>query len=174
MQKRKDSILDLVFQQFPVLQSGNVALKRIDTDHIEDMQEVYKHKAWNQDRVAVLITHLERDYLKKKTITWGIFVGVMQVSFSVKDKRGWFTYDMNKSLGVVEVGKEAIKMMLAFMFDTVKLTQVVIEIEPDNTTTQSDLLNIGFIYEGSFREVPLRKGKEKVMVGLQMYTFCNA
>lgn len=180
--KHKGSMLDPVFQQFPVLQSGNVALKRIDAGHVEDMQQIYKNKAWNQDRVAVLITHFERDYLKKKAITWGVFssnhgnrlVGVMQVLFSVKDGRGWFTYDMNGSLNVAEVGKEAIKVMLAFMFETVKLTRVVIEIEPDNKAAQSDLLSIGFIHEGSFRQVQLRKVKGKEMVELQMYTFCNA
>lgn len=182
IQKRKGSMLDPVFQHFPDLQSGNVALKRIDAGHVKDMQEIYKDKAWSQDRVAVIITHFERDYLKKKAITWGVFssnhsnqlVGVMRVLFSVKDGRGWFTYDMNRSLDVVEVGKEAIKVMLAFMFETVKLTRVVIEIEPDNKAAQSDLLSIGFIHEGSFRQVPLRKAKGKEMVELQMYTLCNA
>jgi len=180
--KRKSSMLDPVFQQFPVLQSGNVVLNRIDAGHVEDMQEIYKNKAWNQHRVAVLITHFERDYLKKKAITWGVFssnhgnqlVGVMQVLFSVKDGQGWFTYEMNRSLDVVEVGKEAIKVMLAFMFETVKLTRVVIEITPDNKAVQSELLSIGFIHEGSFRQVSIRKANGKEMVELQMYTYCNA
>jgi RimJ/RimL family protein N-acetyltransferase len=179
IQKRKGSMLDPVFQQFPVLQSGNVALKRIDAGHVKDMQEIHKYKAWSQDRVAAIITHFERDYLKKKAITWGVFnsnhgnrlVGVIRVLFSVKEGRGWFTYDMNRSLDVVDVGKEAIKGMLAFMFETVKLARVEIEIEPDNKAAQSDLLSIGFIHEGSSRQAPLRKAKGKELVELQMYTW---
>jgi ribosomal-protein-alanine N-acetyltransferase len=158
-----------------------VSLKRIDAGDAKDLQEMDKYKAWSQDRVAATITHFERDYLKKKAITWGAFssnhsnnlVGVMRVLFSVKDGRCRFKYDMNRSLDVVEVGKEAIKVMLTFMIETVKLTRVEIEIEPDNKAAQSDLLSIGFIHEG-FRQVPLRNAKGKEMVDLQMYTFCNA
>ncbi|WP_232016601.1 GNAT family N-acetyltransferase [Paenibacillus baekrokdamisoli] len=182
IQKRKSSMLDPAFQQFPVLQSGNVFLKRIDAGHAEDMYQIYKSRVWSQDRVSVLITHFERDYFKKKAITWGIFssnydnrlVGVIHAVFNVKDQRVWFTYELNRSLDIVEIAKEAIKVMLAFMFETINMTRVVIEIEPDNKVVQSELLSIGFIHEGSFRQVPLRKANGKEMVELQMYTFCNA
>ena len=75
--------MDLMFDHFPVLESEELILGKIEEKHLQDLFRLYdndkvfeycgiipKH---NIQTVSKMIGHFERDYQKRSRIKWGIF-----------------------------------------------------------------------------------------------------
>lgn len=178
--KSKGSSLNIVYNIFPLLQSENVFLKKINEANAEQMCPIYfANRTCNMKQLLSLVGHYERDFHKKKCVTWGIFssenpeviVGVITAHFNKKDANVLVEYTMNRSSNTSNIATEAIKILLAYVFDTVKMTCVHIDIAATDNAAKAELLRNGFSPDGSIHQGLIRTGNGKEKLDLQTYRF---
>ncbi|NIK80240.1 Ser/Thr protein kinase RdoA (MazF antagonist)/RimJ/RimL family protein N-acetyltransferase [Paenibacillus castaneae] len=174
----KTSSLDTIYKQFPLLQSKETVLKKIDETHVDDMCGIYYiDRICDKNQLLNWVSHFERGFYKKKCITWGVFstensdrlVGIMKAHMSVKAKEVMIEYNMNRSTDVSDIAADAIKTLLAYLFETVSMTKAFIEVAVHDEYAKKELLRNGFIAEDSIRQAAVRTGKGKEIVDVQVY-----
>jgi [ribosomal protein S5]-alanine N-acetyltransferase len=68
--------IDVVFEQFPILKSDDLVLKKIEVTHLDEVFGIYNNDRvfeycgiipkHNKETVKTMIGHFERDYHKKQ------------------------------------------------------------------------------------------------------------
>ncbi|MNW60103.1 Ribosomal-protein-serine acetyltransferase [compost metagenome] len=175
-----------LFNEFPVLKSDRLTLKRIEEDHIEELYSIYSNDKvfeycgiipkHNKATVKSMIGHFERDFQKKSRVKWGIFynsksdtlVGVIEA------------FDFNQRVDMITIGyflaeehwgkgiaSEAVKLVVRFLFEHVKANRIQAEVMPKNEVSKRVLLKNGFKCEGTLRQAALWSGKG--IVDLEIY-----
>lgn len=178
--------LGAVFDEFPILQSDNVSLKKIEDSHLEEVYSIYSNDKvfqycgiipkHNKETVKKMIGHFERDYHKKSRIKWGLcankendrLVGIVEV------------FDFNQKVNMVTIGyllaepywgrgiaTEAVKLLVPFLFEKVQVNRIEAEVMPPNEASKRVLLKNGFVKEGTLRQAAFWSGKG--IVDIEIY-----
>ncbi|MEJ8546680.1 GNAT family N-acetyltransferase [Brevibacillus borstelensis] len=179
--------MNVVFDEFPIIKSDRLTLKKIDASHLEDVFEIYsndkvfeycgiipKHK---KETVKSMIGHFDRDYNKKSRVKWGIFthtesdklVGIIEA------------FDFNQKVNMVTIGcflaeshwgkgiaTHAVKALVGFLFDEAHVNRIQAEVMPANEISKKVLITNGFVKEGTLRQATLWSGKG--IVDLEIYS----
>lgn len=175
-----------LFNEFPVLKSDRLTLKRIEEDHIEEIYSIYSNDKvfeycgiipkHNKATVKSMIGHFERDFQKKSRVKWGIFynsesdtlVGVIE-AFDFNQRVDMITigYFLAEEHWGKEIASEAVKLVVRFLFEHVKANRIQAEVMPKNEVSKRVLLKNGFKCEGTLRQAALWSGKG--IVDLEIY-----
>jgi len=167
-----------IFEQFPVLQSEELTLKKNEDQHLDEVFEIYSNDnvfeycgiipKHNKATVKNMIGHFERDYSKKTRVKWGIFAK------AVPDRLLGITeaFDFNQKVSAVTIGyflaesnwgrgiaTEAVSLLIRYLFTEADLNRIQAEVMPRNEVSKKVLLKNGFIKEGTLRQATLWSGK---------------
>jgi ribosomal-protein-alanine N-acetyltransferase len=179
--------INVVFEQFPIIKSDSLVLKKIDVRHLEEVYEIYRNDKvfeycgiipkHNKDTVKTMIGHFERDYNKKSRVKWGIFtnsesdrlVGIIEAfDFNQKVNMVTIGYFLAESYWGKGIATRAVKMLLGFLFEDVNVNRIQAEVMPLNEISKKVLLKNGFIKEGTLRQASFWSGKG--IVDLEIYS----
>lgn len=178
--------IEMVFKEFPVLESKNLVLKKIEDVNSQEVYEIYNNDKifefcgiipkHNIQTVINMISHFERDYNKKSRVKWGIFqknvnnklVGIIEaMDFNQKVDMvtiGYFLAQPNWGKGIAS---EAVSKLIEFLFEKVNVNRIQAEVMPANEISKKVLLKNGFVKEGLLRQAALWSGKG--IVDLEIY-----
>ncbi|MFJ8353795.1 GNAT family N-acetyltransferase [Bacillus paramycoides] len=170
--------LEMIFGDFPILESANLVLRKIEEEHLQEVYMIYDNEnvfeycgiipKHNIQTVKKMIGHFDRDYHKKSRVKWGIFqkkqsntlLGIIEVmDFNQKVNMvsiGYFLAEDNWGKGIAT---ESVRMLLKFLFDEVNVNRIQAEVMPKNEASTKVLLKNGFIKEGLLRQATLWSGK---------------
>jgi ribosomal-protein-alanine N-acetyltransferase len=179
--------IELVFNEFPVLESENLILKKIEKNHFQDLYELYSNDnvfeycgiipKHNIETVRTMISHFERDYLKKSRVKWGIYykkesetlLGIIEaMDFNYKINMVTIGYFLAEAYWGKGIASESLRALINFLFEEVNLNRIQAEIMPPNEISRKVLLKNGFIKEGLIRQANLWSGKG--LVDLELYS----
>ncbi|AWX54293.1 N-acetyltransferase [Brevibacillus brevis] len=178
--------VDVLFNQFPILQSDRFTLKKIEEQHVDEVFEIYSNEhvfaycgiipKHNKATVKSMIGHFERDYLKKSRIKWGIFakdtpdhlLGIIE-AFDFQQRVNMVTigYFLSEAHWGKGIASEAVSILLHFLFMDVKVNRIQAEVMPPNENSKKVLMKNGFMKEGTLRQATLWSGKG--IVDLEIY-----
>lgn len=165
---------DLLFNEFPVLESDKVVLKKITEADIDELYEIYSNEKVfeycgiipkkNKETVKNMIKHFERDFNKKDRVKWGIYSGellgiVEAFNFNQKVDMvtiGYFLSEKNWNKGVAS---EAVKVLVKYLFEVVDVNRIHAEVMPQNENSKKVLIKNNFTKEGLLREANFWPGK---------------
>ncbi len=175
-----------VFANFPVLQSAQLVLKKIEEIHLQDLYAIYdndhvfqycgiiaKH---NIQTVNKMIGHFERDYQKKSRVKWGVFqkgqentlVGIIEcMDFNHKVNMVTIGYFLAENHWGKGIATEAVRIVVNFLFEEVGINRIQAEVMPANEVSKKVLLKNGFSKEGLLRQASVWSGKG--IVDLEIY-----
>ncbi|MGF9966980.1 GNAT family N-acetyltransferase [Bacillus rhizoplanae] len=179
--------LEMVFEEFPVLESANLVLKKIEDVHLQDVYAIYNNDKvfeycgiipkHNMKTVSKMIQHFERDYNKQSRIKWGIFrknesdtlVGIIEaMDFNRKVNMVTIGYFLAEVYWGKGIASEAVYTIVKFLFEDVHINRIQAEVLPANDFSKKVLLKNGFIKEGLLRQATLWSGKG--IVDLEIYS----
>lgn len=183
--------IEVAFREFPVLQTENLVLGKVEEHHVEELFEIYGNEKVfdycgiipkrNKDTVQKMISHFERDFQKKSIIKWGIFsrlqggrlVGIIE-AFNFNQKVDMVTvgYFLAESQWGKGLATEAVRGVLQFLFREAQVNRIQAEVMPANEASSKVLLKNGFVYEGTLRQASLWSGKG--VVDLEIYSILRA
>lgn len=179
-------LIEKVFNDFPILNSTNLELKKIEDIHIQELFAIYdndkvfeycgiipKH---NLQTVQKMIGHFERDYMKKSRIKWGIFekshseklVGIIEaMDFNQKVNMVTIGYYLAETSWGKSIATEALQIIVKFLLEEVHVHRIQAEVMPLNEPSKKVLLKNGFMKEGLLRQATVWSGKG--VVDLEIY-----
>lgn len=179
--------IEIAFGNFPVLESSNLILRKIEEEHLQDVYSIYdndkvfeycgiipKH---NLHTVSRMIGHFYRDYHKKSRIKWGIFqknqcnklVGIIEsMDFNQKVNMVSIGYFLAEDYWGKGIATESVRMLVKFLFEEVNINRIQAEVMPANEISKKVLLKNGFMKEGLLRQTTLWSGKG--IVDLEIYS----
>lgn len=179
--------IEIDFNEFPVLESENLILKKIEASNLEELYTIYSNEKVfkycgiipkkNIKIISNMITHFERDYNKKDRIKWGIFlknesnilVGIIEaMDFKPKIDMVTVGYFLSEPYWGKGVASEALRILIKFLFEKVNINRIQAEVMPENEASKKVLLKNGFIKEGLLRQATLWSGKG--IVDLEIYS----
>ncbi|AIK38033.1 acetyltransferase family protein [Bacillus pseudomycoides] len=178
--------IEMVFGDFPVLESVNLVLRKIEEVHLQELYSIYdndkvfeycgiipKH---NLQTVRKTIGHFDRDYHKKSKIKWGIFqknqsdklVGIIEsMDFNQKVNMVSIGYFLAEDYWGKGIATESVRMVVKFLFEEINVNRIQAEVMPVNEVSKKVLLKNGFIKEGVLRQASLWSGKG--VIDLEIY-----
>jgi [ribosomal protein S5]-alanine N-acetyltransferase len=163
-------MLDLNFDPFPIIKTERLILRDIkDADanelfHLRSdknvMQFIDRPLAETIDDALKLIKIISDGYNNKESITWAITLKdyselIGTIGFWRIEKEhyraeiGYLLNPVHQGKGIMQ---EAIKVVLQYGFETMKLHSVEANVNPSNTASIKLLEKNGFVREGYFRE----------------------
>ncbi|MNO24361.1 putative ribosomal N-acetyltransferase YdaF [compost metagenome] len=179
--------LEAVFGQFPILQSDDIVLKKIEDHHLDEVFEIYNNDKvfeycgiipkHNKDTVKNMIGHFERDYNKRSRVKWGIFynsqpdrlMGIIEaLDFNQKVNVVTIGYFLSESQWGKGIATETVNLLLNFLFMSVNVNRIQAEVMPLNENSKKVLLKNGFIKEGTLRQATLWSGKG--IIDIEIYS----
>ncbi|MGG0188394.1 GNAT family N-acetyltransferase [Bacillus rhizoplanae] len=179
--------IEIVFEEFPVLESQNLVLKKIEDVHLQNVYAIYNNDKvfeycgiipkHNMKTVSKMIQHFERDYIKQSRIKWGIFrknesdtlVGIIEaMDFNRKVNMVTIGYFLAEKYWGKGIAPEAVHAIVKFLFEEVHINRIQAEVKPANEISKKVLLKNGFIKEGLLRQATLWSGKG--VVDLEIYS----
>lgn len=176
--------METIFNEFPILKSDQLILKKVEENDFEGVFAIYNNgrvfeycgiiPKHNKDTVKKMISHFERDYLKRTRIKWGIFfndelVGIIEAfDFNQKVNMCTIGYFLAESYWGKGIATEAVRILLTFLFMEGNVNRIQAEVMPQNESSKKVLLKNGFMYEGTLRQATLWSGKG--IVDLEIYS----
>ncbi|WP_078551405.1 GNAT family N-acetyltransferase [Bacillus alkalicellulosilyticus] len=177
---------DIVFGDFPMLESPFVQLKRIEVEDLQELFAIYNNEnvftycgilpKHNLKTVEKMIGHFERDYKKKSRIKWGIYskahnnklVGIIEaMDFNQKVNMVTIGYYLAEEYWKKGIATEAVSLLITFLFEKISVNRIQAEVMPENTASKKVLLNNGLTKEGLLRQASVWTGKG--VVDLEVY-----
>jgi len=181
----------LLFQQFPHLESCGILLKKVDLADAEDLYEIltnenlFKYRTGNplKNLAAVknVIGHYERDFNKHKTIYLGIYlsagnnklVGIAEIyDFDYKAERVEIGYTVNDNYWGKGIATKATALMLDFLFDIIGVNSIQASVMPANEKSKKVLERCSFTHDGTLRQAKHWTGKG--IVDLDIYSILKS
>lgn len=176
----------VLFNEFPTLESDNLVLKNIEEKDIEELFAIYSNEKVfeycgiipkkNKATVNNMIGHFQRDFNKKDRIKWGIYskneglklVGIIEV-FNINQKVDMVTlgYFLEESSWGKGIASEAVNGMVKFLFNEIMVNRIQAEVMVENLQSKKVLLKNGFLKEGLLRKANFWSGKG--IVDLEYY-----
>ena len=181
----------LLFREFPFLESDEIILKKVEPGDAESLNEIltnanlYKYRPGNPlktfDAVKKVVGHYERDFNKHKTMFLGIFlkeennklVGIAEIfEFDYQAERVEVGYTVNESYWGRGIATYATKLMLDYLFNVIGVNSIQASTLPINEKSKNVLKRCGFTYEGTLRQAKHWTGIG--IVDLEMYSILKA
>lgn len=178
--------LEKIFINFPVLQSDQLVLKKIEEIHLQELFAIYDNEhvfqycgilpKHNIQTVSKMIGHFERDYQKKSRVKWGVFhknqdtlLGIIEsMDFNQKVNMVTIGYFLAEEYWGKRIATEAVRLLVNFLFEEVQINRIQAEVMPANEVSKKVLLKNGFLKEGLLRQASLWSGKG--IVDLEIYS----
>ncbi len=179
--------VEAIFEQFPVLESDEIILKKIEDHHIDGVFAIYDNDTvfefcgiipkHNKDTVKNMIGHFQRDYTKRSRVKWGIFypsqpdqlLGIIEaLDFNQKVNAVTIGYYLAEAHWGKGIAAEAVKQLVHFLFVEAKVNRIQAEVMPLNEKSKKVLLKNGFIKEGTLRQATLWSGKG--VIDIELYS----
>lgn len=167
----------ILFNQFPVLQSDSLLLRKMietDTDALFEMisnVELYKYNAGipkkNKKIVPAMFGHIERDFKKQTIIRWGVcklsfpenLIGVMKAyGFNSATNLAGIGFYFNQNYWNQGIATEAVQLVADFLLTQAGLNRVWAEVMVKNEASKRVLLKSGFTREGTLRQARIWTG----------------
>jgi len=180
--------LTKVFEEFPILRSSKLELKKIEDRHLQELFDIYDNEKvfefcgiipkHNLQTVSKMIGHFDRDYQKKSRVKWGIFqksqndtlVGIIEaMDFNQKVDMVTIGYYLAEAYWGKGIATEAVHMIVKYLFEEVAINRIQAEVMPLNEPSKKVLLKNGFLKEGLIRQASLWSGKG--IVDLEIYGY---
>ncbi|MFC5649245.1 GNAT family N-acetyltransferase [Paenibacillus solisilvae] len=183
--------LNVVFEQFPVLESGEIVLMKIEDSHLDAMYEIYSNShvfhfcgiipMRNKVSIAKMIGNFERDYNKRTKIKWGIFlknsgespIGIIEAfGFDQKINMvtiGYFLAELHWGKGIAA---KAVSAVVKYFFEEVGINRIQAEVMLLNERSKRVLMKNGFVHEGTIRQAALWTGKG--IIDLDLFSILRA
>ncbi|MGG2055113.1 GNAT family protein [Lysinibacillus pakistanensis] len=180
--------LTKVFEEFPILRSSKLELKKIEDRHLQKLFDIYDNEKvfefcgiipkHNLQTVSKMIGHFDRDYQKKSRVKWGIFqksqndtlVGIIEaMDFNQKVDMVTIGYYLAEAYWGKGIATEAVHMIVKYLFEEVAINRIQAEVMPLNEPSKKVLLKNGFLKEGLIRQASLWSGKG--IVDLEIYGY---
>jgi len=180
--------LTKVFEEFPILRSSKLELKKIEDRHLQELFDIYDNEKvfefcgiipkHNLPTVSKMIGHFDRDYQKKSRVKWGIFqksqndtlVGIIEaMDFNQKVDMVTIGYYLAEAYWGKGIATEAVHMIVKYLFEEVAINRIQAEVMPLNEPSKKVLLKNGFLKEGLIRQASLWSGKG--IVDLEIYSY---
>ncbi|MCL1823205.1 MAG: GNAT family N-acetyltransferase [Oscillospiraceae bacterium] len=182
---------ELLFKNFPILESEELNLKKVEPCDAEDLYEIltnvnlYRYKPGNPlkslDAVTKVIGHYERDFNKHKTIFLGIYdkntknklIGIGEIfGFDYMANRVEVGYTLNEHFWGKGFATSATKLMLDYLFNKIGVNSIQAMPMPENVKSCNVLKRCGFVHEGTLRQCKHWTGKG--IVDLEMYSILKS
>lgn len=179
--------IDAVFNEFPILESDELIIKRIEAHHIDQLFDIYSNDLvfeycgiiprHNKATVSNMIGHFERDFMKRSRIKWGIFaksepdhlLGIIEAfDFSQKISMVTIGYYLAQSHWKKGIATKAVKLLLEFLFLKANINRIQAAVMPQNEPSKKVLLKNDFIKEGTLRQAEQWAGKG--IIDIEMYS----
>ncbi|WP_461612404.1 GNAT family N-acetyltransferase [Clostridium sp. Marseille-QA1073] len=179
--------IEIAFNEFPVLESENLILKKIESSNIEELYEIYSNEKVfkycgiipkkNIKTISNMVTHFERDYNKRDRIKWGVFlknesdilVGIIEaMDFKPRIDMVTIGYFLSEPYWGEGIASQALRILIKFLFEKVDVNRIQAEVMPENEASKKVLFKNGFIKEGLLRQATLWSGKG--IVDLEIYS----
>jgi len=180
--------LTKVFEEFPILRSSKLELKKIEDRHLRELFDIYDNEKvfefcgiipkHNLQTVSKMIGHFDRDYQKRSRVKWGIFqksqndtlVGIIEaMDFNQKVDMVTIGYYLAEAYWGKGIATEAVHMIVKYLFEEVAINRIQAEVMPLNEPSKKVLLKNGFLKEGLIRQASLWSGKG--IVDLEIYGY---
>ena len=180
--------LTKVFEEFPILRSSKLELKKIEDRHLRELFDIYDNEKvfefcgiipkHNLQTVSKMIGHFDRDYQKRSRVKWGIFqksqndtlVGIIEaMDFNQKVDMVTIGYYLAEAYWGKGIATEAVHMIVKYLFEEVAINRIQAEVMPLNEPSKKVLLKNGFLKEGLIRQASLWSGKG--VVDLEIYGY---
>ncbi|WP_238655513.1 GNAT family N-acetyltransferase [Paenibacillus piscarius] len=179
--------MEAVFDQFPVLSSGELILSKIEERHLDDLFGIYSNDRvfefcgiipkHNKVTVKSMIGHYERDYGKRSRIKWGIFaaeddtrlLGIIEAcEFNQKVNMVTIGYFLAEAHWGKGLASRAVALLTEFLFMEVQVNRIQAEVMLSNESSKRVLRKNGYVKEGMLRQAALWSGKG--VVDLEIYS----
>ncbi|MFE8694753.1 GNAT family N-acetyltransferase [Cytobacillus sp. FJAT-53684] len=179
--------LEMIFGNFPVLESSKLVLDKIEETHLQELFTIYDNEKvfeycgiipkHNVQTVRKMIGHFERDFHKKSRVKWGIFqkiqrnqlVGIIEsMDFSQKVNMVSIGYFLAEDYWGKGIATESVRMLVKFLFEEVNVNRIQAEVMPANEVSKKVLLKNGFMKEGLLRQAHSWSGKG--VIDLEIYS----
>lgn len=170
--------IEIIFGEFPVLESNNLILKKIEKEDVQEVFEIYNNDKvfefcgilpkHNIETVSKMIGHFERDYNKKSRIKLGIFlknennklIGIIEaMDFNQKVNMVTIGYFLAEEYWGKGIASEAVSILIKFLFENVDINRIQAEVMLANKASKRVLLKNGFIKEGLLRQAAFWSGR---------------
>ena len=170
-------MLSLNFQPFPTLQTARLHLRELTP---EDANELFflrsdaqvlryldKHPAKSVEEAIAFIDTINKEQLNGDTVMWGIALNESPVLIGTigywrmqkehyRAEIGYVLHPAHQGKGIMD---EAMKAVLQYGFEKMKLHSVEANTNPANAASQKLLEKNGFVKEAYFRENYFFDGK---------------
>ncbi len=163
-------MLELDFHPFPILETKRLILREITTGDIDDlfqlrndvktMKYIGKTIPVSREEVGKLVERITEGYRLSSAIGWGITLKknnklIGNIGYHIIEKENYraeIGYMLISDLWQQGFMSEAIKEVLKYGFDVMKLHSVEAKIDPENEKSKGILKKFNFISEGFFKE----------------------
>jgi ribosomal-protein-alanine N-acetyltransferase len=178
--------LKAVFEQFPVLESPNLVLKKIEPEDWQGVYAIYNNDKvftycgifpkHNLETVKSMIGHFDRDYRKKSRVKCGIYLkgegnkltGIIEaMDFNQKVNMVTIGYFLAEAYWGKGIASESVRILVKFLFEKVNLNRIQADVMPANEVSKKVFIKNGFIKEGTLRQANFWPGKG--VVDLEIY-----
>jgi ribosomal-protein-alanine N-acetyltransferase len=162
---------------YPILETERLILRQLDIEDSEDLfeyfsldevMEYYDLETFKTlEESKKIIHHFNDEFEKGKGFRWALELKSKKKVIGTCGYHNWFPehfkaeagYELNPKFWRKSYMKEAIKPILAFGFETMKLHRIEALIDPANISSEKLLLATGFKEEGTMRDFFFEKGK---------------
>lgn len=175
-----------IFDSFPVLESSELIMKKIELSHLDEVYSIYSNDnvfeycgiipKHNKETVKSMIGHFERDFTKRTRVKWGIFrrqddtklVGILEAfDFNQKVNMVTIGYFLSESYWGQGIATQAVQTLVRFLFEIAHVNRIQADVMPSNESSKKVLLKNGFKKEGVLRQAHLWSGKG--VIDLEIY-----
>jgi ribosomal-protein-alanine N-acetyltransferase len=179
--------LSQVFEQFPILETEQLILKKIEVSNLEEVFGIYSNDQvfeycgiipkHNKDTVKNMIGHFDRDFNKGLRVKWGIFrknnpyilLGIIEaMDFNQKVDMVTIGYFLAESYWGKGIATQAVETVKKYLFETAEVNRIQAEVMPFNERSKRVLLKSGFMKEGTLRQAHVWSGKG--LIDLEIYS----
>ncbi|GFZ29920.1 N-acetyltransferase [Clostridium zeae] len=164
------------FDVFPDLESQRLIFRKIKASDVEEIfaifsdPEVAKYDFFNpintKEKALSIIDNYQNEFISKEEITWGIvrkddykLIGYFSLgNLDEEANKCEIGYGLNRTFWNRGYGTEAIKTLIKFSFEKVKVNRIEATVTFGNDASVKALIKSGFLQEGILRERTLIKG----------------
>lgn len=165
-----------VFNEFPTLESQRLVYRKVTSQDIEDIFNIYGDPEvarydWfspidTKDRALDIINNYRTEFINKEEITWGVarkndnrIIGYCNLGdFDQEALRCEIGYGFNRNQWNKGYGTEAIRTLTNFGFKSMRLNRIEAVVTLGNYGSIKALKKAGFTEEGTMRQRTFMKG----------------
>jgi RimJ/RimL family protein N-acetyltransferase len=168
-------------KQVPVLSTNRLDLIEITDDHIQDIFQIYSndnvtkyddcYSFTSLDHAADAVNLFKQVFKNKTGIRWAItfknekkLIGNIGFNQFQSFHTGKIGFALNEQFWGMGICTEAIREVVRYGFDTLKIHRIEAETHPENTGSGLVLTKNGFKREGTLRDFVFWKGVHQTIV----------